>query len=139
MTEQGSPHEFITQSIAGHVQTPLPTLTRRRLYSRLLVASSCTVLRSLGLFVSRFLILRRAAKRDQICFRYNELPYYINLQRSNQFVMVRNTRSLSVGRRLLILIWVMVSSSTVRFVFTSLGWGFHLIAEARVRAFCFFV
>jgi len=100
---------------------------------------SGTVVKSLGLFVSRFLFLRRSAKRDQICFRYAKLPYYVSLQRSNQFVMVHNTRSLFLGQRLLVLIWVMVSGPTARFVFTSLGWGFYLVAGARVRGFCFLV
>lgn len=137
ITELESHHEPTTGTVCSY--TPLPTLTRRRLYSRLLVLGSGTVVKSLGSFISQFLFLRCAVKHAQICFRHTKLPYYISLQRSNQFVLVHNTRSLFVGRYFLLSVWVLISSSTARFVFTSLAWGAQLSGITQIRNFCFFI
>ena len=139
MVEQDSPREKTALKTVRSLYTPLPTLTRRRLYSRLLVLGSGTVAKFLGSFISRFLFLRSAAKHSQVCFRHTRLLYYVSLQRSNQFVTVRNTRSLFVGRRLLLSTWVMVSDSVVRLVFTSLAWSVRVLGVPQSRNFCFFV
>lgn len=137
--EQSSLHIPGIKNNDHYSPTPLSVLTRRRLYSRLLMSSSGTVLKSLDLFISRFLLLRCAVKHAQVCFRHTKLPYYINLQRSNQFILIYNTRSLFVGRRLLLLTWVMVSGPAARFVVTSLALVVRLFGGIRARAFCFLV
>nr|YP_011027860.1 hypothetical protein V3A03_mgp22 [Euplotes cristatus]UPM52070.1 hypothetical protein [Euplotes cristatus] len=138
-TEQNPPSNYALHYVVGTGYTPLPSLARRRLYSRLLTVSSGTVAKLLSSFIARFFFTRYSAKHAQIYFRHTQLPYYISLQRSNQFIMVRNTRSLFTGRQLCLSIWVLVSGATARFIFTSLSWGACLFGRARVRGFSFFV
>lgn len=66
----------------------LPKMTRRRLYSRLLILSSGSTFLTAPYFVSMFTRRQALTRKVQITLRHNFLTFFSSLQITNKYILI---------------------------------------------------
>lgn len=99
----------------------LPKMTRRRLYSRLLVVGSGSGYLQTPLHVSMFTRRQASVRKLQVFLRHTFLTFFTSLQSSNKYILVDAPHTLTQLRRFKLNVWFYFLGAACRFIYSSVG------------------
>nr|YP_011027896.1 hypothetical protein V3A05_mgp22 [Euplotes vannus]UPM52106.1 hypothetical protein [Euplotes vannus] len=99
----------------------LPKMTRRRLYSRLLVLSSGSTFLAIPYLVSMFTRRQALTRKAQITLRHNFLTFFSSLQITNKYILIDAPHTMAQLRAFRLNVWLCTLNAACRFIYTSIN------------------